>query len=224
MGFNEYISAIYHIFMEELPESQKIPREIMDIILYRYSGLANSKMIDCFNEFRSKTFNVRPATHTFSYPGDTYLNPNFRISVNTHKIDINKYMLSKMICKLMLSKIFMTRMKNDISDNIFTIKFQGTTHYETNTINRFLNVCNSRKRYLLNSPVKKGHTISLISKLMLNTRLNYLFSEHFLEKEISRELNVDIDKVCSHKLHRLDLINIYISSSDDFSWFDYIQK
>ena len=224
MCFNEYISALYHIFMEELPVGQQIPSEILNIILYRYGGLANTKMIDCFNEFRSKTFNVRPANHTFNYPGDTYLNPSFRISVNTHKLDINKYMSSKMIHTLMLSKIFMTRMKNDISDKIFTIKFQGTTHYETKTISRYLNVCNSRKRYLLSSPVNNGRKISLITKLMLNPRLNYLFSEQFLEKEISQELNIDIDKVGYHKLHRADLINLYIGYGYNFSWFDCIQN
>ena len=205
--------------MEELPEDQQIPREILDIILYRYGGLANTKMIECFNEFQNKTFNVRPATHTFSYPGDTYLDYNFRISVNTTKIDIDKYMLSKKIRMLMLSKIFKTRMKNDMSEDIFTIKFQGTTHYSTSSICRYTTICKARYLYLLRTPTKEIK-ISLISKLLLPHYNKWVFSEHFLEREISRELNIDIDRLNSQNLSCEYLVNLYIGSGDNISWVD----
>ena len=224
MCVNEYISTLYHIFMEELPEGQQIPREILDIILYRYGGLANTKMIECFNEFKNKTFNVRPATHTFSYPGDTYLDQNFRISVNTNKIDIDKYMNSKKIRMLMLSKMFKTRMKNDMREDIFGICFQGTTHYSTSSICRYTTICKARYLYLLRSPVK-GRKISLICKLLLaHYNKPWVFSEHFLEGEISRELNLDIDRLTSQNLSREYLINLYIGSGDNISWVDSTKK
>ena len=115
----------------------------------------------------------------------------------------------------MLSKIFMTRMNNDVNRNIFSIRFQETTQFSASSISRQRNICDARYLYLLTSPIK-NRKISLISKLLLSHHCRSIFSQHFLERQISQELNIDINSLITQNLSSNSLINLYIRERNIF--------
>ena len=184
--------------MYELPFKKSLPIEIINIILFRFSGLQNKNYMDCFKEFKNTKFNLN------------YLEDN-PIKVSDKFIKSFIYNKSKNLNKLLLRRIFFTRMKNDINSNIFTLKFCYGNNRKY-TISRKLNVCKSRRQCLLSTSYTKGKTISLISKLLIIPSCNYLtFSDSFLEKEITQELGLNYDDICNLNLHRIDLIKLYLS-------------
>tara|TARA_B100000767_G_scaffold127261_1_gene121229 strand:- start:15331 stop:15924 length:594 start_codon:yes stop_codon:yes gene_type:complete len=194
----DYLTELIQILSYELPKNQCLPIEIIKLILFKFSGLQNKNYMDCFKEFKNIKFNLN------------YLEDN-PIKVSDKFIKSFIYDKSKNLNKLLLRRIFFTRMKNDINSNIFTLKFCYGNN-KRYTMSRKLGICKTRYKYLLKPERAEKKKISLITKLLIIPSCNFLtFSESFLEKEITQELGLDYNYICIQKLHRTDLIKLYLS-------------
>ena len=217
MLFNRYYSSLLSIFMEELPPSHQIPLEIVNIILYKFGGIINNPIMVCMQEFSSSCHShiINGRKHNCN----EYSNPKFEFPVKDLFITYNLYNKSRDVSNLILKRIFEARKQNNMDTSIFNIKFNNkleTTHFFIKTINRKLKICDTRRMYLLSSSIRTGHQCSLISKLLINNRLTYVFSDTYLEKQISNELNLNYDNIRRKNLHRYDLINIYLTYTDTY--------
>ena len=214
MDFICYYNEIISIFNKELPESNRLPLEIIFKIIFKFKGLQNINYIRCFNEFKNEIL--------YTKKNDVIdIDPNCKLNCSRTYMVCNKYTNCKKMAKLILKRIFIYRGINNIDKTIFNVKFNYKSIYynqNTNTnrvnlriINRKLKICNTRKCYLnLIKPFKLN--TSLITKLLLTPRLNYLtFYEDYLENEISKELF--INKNILINFNRTELIRFYLKNS-----------
>ena len=204
--YNELIS----IFNKELPESSRLPIEIIFKIIFKFQGLQNRNYITCFNEFKNDIiYNKKKEIID--------IDPNSKINCRSAYIEGNEYIKCKKLSKLILKRIFVYRGNNNIDTDIFTTKFNYNalslyqdTRKELRILNRKLKVCDSRICYLYIGKlgISKLNT-SLVTKLLLTPRQNYLsFYEDYLEMEIIKELY--IDKNTLRNFNRTELIRFYL--------------
>ena len=200
MQFQEYLRVVSNILMFELDSKLCIPQELVLKILFKFGGLQNKNYQLCFNEIRDNNefMDCTPKIKCSNYL--EFTNPSKSSKIN----------------KFILRELFNYRRLNNISTNIFNIKL----YYKnlklsrkpiSKIINKKLSICESRKCYL-NTPKPYKFKLSLITKMLLNTNLNYLiFSAESLEREISDELN--IDKSVMYNLSKNSMISYYIKNT-----------
>lgn len=205
MDFITIYNEIISIFNKELPESSRLPLEIIFKIIFKFQGLQNINYITCFNEFKNDIiYNKKKEIID--------IDPNSKINCSSTYIEGNEYIKCKKLSKLILKRIFVYRGNNNTDTDIFTIKFNYLcmSRPVLRILNRKLKICDSRICYLYIGKlgISKLNT-SLVTKLLLTPRQNYLsFYEDYLEMEIIKELY--IDKNTLRNFNRTELIRFYL--------------
>ena len=209
MDFITLYNDLISIFNKELPESSRLPIEIIFKIIFKFQGLQNINYIACFNEFKNDIIYTKKNEIID-------IDPNYKLNCSRAYMVNNQFRKCKKLSKLILKRIFEYRGNNKIDTDIFTTKFNYNTFYYNGRkvlriINRKLKICDSRICYLnLGKLGTSKLNTSLVTKLLLTPNLNYMtFYEDYLEREIIKELF--IDKNILRNFNRTELIRYYLN-------------
>ena len=195
---NMYINLFTTIFMA-LSRYLDEP-ELIRLILYKFNGIENTKFIRCFNEFKNlEILNKKKNKLLIDY--------NHIIECSKKFIESNDFSTSKKVKLLILKRVFEYRSKNNMDSKIFTIRFQYKNRVRN--INKSFSILKSRKFYLTTRTIPT----TLITKFLLfPDDIHIWLSTSYLQKEINKELGININIESSVFLNKDYLIKMYLKS------------